>query len=447
MSLIKGSRYWLAPLIFVGSFAATTLLSGCQPASASYNSVLSTNNHHYDAQIVNQKGIGYALYNDGPYKTSRRTKTRDANGSSYRDDYVRVMQTKRTKTGSYVKLRYFNKYIGWMYLNGIKKVSFATVAKGTMAQNNFIGSAALISSGETTPTVVNSGYADASKKIDNSSDGTVAYPLASLQKGITGALVEQLISQGKLSPTTKLSKFYPEVPGSNQITVRQLLTMTSGITNAEQFPKSALTEQQSVKQAIDTMKVSNGTKFQYSDDDYVLLAGIISKVTGESYTDNVQSKIFDKVGMTNSYLIGSRTPTLSGTLAKAYTHSGNANYSQPELLSYPRSSAIIGAGNALTTPTDYTRFILGLQNGKILTKKQYQQLLSYSNTYSGGFYVNHKGEVFNSGSFSGINYHTGYYATTGNYHTAIVFSNQSPLTKDLSQRDFTYLMYRVATYY
>ncbi|WP_380958697.1 serine hydrolase [Secundilactobacillus hailunensis] len=423
------------------------MLGGCQRASASYNRVLKTSNRHYDAQIINQLGSGYAIYNDGPYNTSRSTKTRDANGSNYRDDYVRVMQTKTTKTGSYVKLRYFNKYLGWMHIHGIKPTSFKNVAQGTMQNAGFLGSVALIPAGGTTPTVINTGYASITNKLSNSSDGTVVYPLASLQKAITGVIIEQLISQRKIAANTQLSKYYPQVANSKQITIKQLLSMTSGISNSEQFPRQSLNEQQAVDLAIKVMKVNLHPGYHYSDDNFVLLAGIIAKVTGKSYMSNVETRIFSKAGMHESILVEDKPIHLTNKLAESYTLKGKANYMDPNVLSFPRASAIVGAGNILTTPTDYLKFVLSLQNGVILTKQQYQQFLSYGSHYSGGLFVSRPGEVYNNGSFSGQGYHTGYDSSKNNYHVAVVFSNQSPLRNNLSQGDFVYLMYQIAADY
>lgn len=448
----RQSHRWKAPLLFLGG----VLLAGAfgvyhvydMKASNVYNKVTSTSNRHYDAQVVNQVGKGgYALYTAGPYYTSKATQTRDANGSLYKNDYVRVMQTKTTKTGTYVKLRYYSKTLGWMNVHGIKAVSFSQVAKGTMAQYGFVGSAALISAGEKTPTVVNTGYANKAKGLANSSTGNVLYPLASLQKAMTGAIIQQLISAGKLSANTPLSKYYPQVKNSSHITIKQMLSMTSGISDVEQHPKTDPTESQAIALAIKTLKVGNSTSFNYSDDNFVLLAGIISKVTGQSYSSNVTSRILKPTGMTHTFIVNQTVPTLTGTVATSYTLSGKTQYTKPQMINYPTISAIPGAGNILTTPTDYMAFILGLQNGKVLSQAQYHQLLSYGSTYSGGFYVTRSGVKFNNGSFDGFGYHTGYYATTGNYHSAVVFSNQTPVKDGVAQKAFADQLYQVATYY
>nr|WP_252893158.1 class A beta-lactamase-related serine hydrolase [Lentilactobacillus otakiensis] len=159
---------------------------------------------------MNQTSLksGYNLYASGPYNTSAGNVRAVANGSKYNNDYVRVMQTKTTKTGSYARLRYFNQYLGWMNVHGIKRVSFTQVARGTMQQYDVIGTAALEPYTNQPPVIVSTGYADKAHGVLNSGTGSVVYPLASLQKAMTAVMIQQLIDEGKLTASTLLSKYY-----------------------------------------------------------------------------------------------------------------------------------------------------------------------------------------------------------------------------------------------
>lgn len=172
---------FLAGLLLAGSFMT-------DKAKASYNPILSSSSKRYDAQIVNQatRAKGFPLYDYGPYYTSSNTRTADDNGSKYNNDYVRVMQTKTTKTGSYVQLRYFNKMIGWMNVHGIKPASLTQIATDTMKQYDAIGTVLLAPSGSKNMVTVSNGFADMAHNTANSGDGSVIYPLASLQKSHDG---------------------------------------------------------------------------------------------------------------------------------------------------------------------------------------------------------------------------------------------------------------------
>lgn len=436
-------------LLFMVGLLMVGIGAAHEKTYAAYNSVLQTSNKHYDAQIVNQTTPtkGYNLYTDGPYYTSSSTRTADDNGYHYNNNFVRVMQTKQTKTGTYAKLRYFNKMLGWMNVHGIKSVSFNTIANSMMKQYNVMGTAVLASAGATNTATVSNGLANVTKNVLNAGDGSVVYPLASLQKAMTGAIVQQLISAGQLSATTPLSKYYPAVPYSQSITVGELLSMTSGIDNTDVTPSSQLTENQAYASMVKRLKSTGQNTYNYSDANFVLLAGIIAKVTGQSYTQNLKTRIFNKVGMKNTFVINSKQPATKATIATGYTYDGKNNYQDADTASLARLSAIPGAGNLLSTPNDFYKFIQGLQNGQILTASQFQQLTSYGSYYSGGLYVTKSGYKYNNGSFGGSSFHTSYYARNDNYHMAIVFMNQYPLAGSSSAKAFTQKMYDVATYY
>ena len=66
------------------------------------------------------------------------------------------------------------------------------------------------------------------------------FPIGSLQKLITGVAVYQLVQKGKLKWEMPLSKYYPQIQGSNQITLQQLMAHTSGLQNDGALPKKTL---------------------------------------------------------------------------------------------------------------------------------------------------------------------------------------------------------------
>ncbi|MFD1125795.1 serine hydrolase [Lentilactobacillus raoultii] len=436
---LRAFLLFLSGLLLAGSWAIRGMMNG-------YNPVLKVSSQRYDAQIVKhtKSGDPYPIYKSGPYNTSSSTQTGISNGKRYVGDYVRVMQTKITKTGIYAKLRYFNRYIGWMNISGLKPVTVSQIASQMMKQYDVSGSALIASAGSRNIAVVSNGFANAAKKIANSSGGAVLYPLASLQKVMTGAIIQQLIENGDLSATTSLNRYYPQIKGSQNITIGQLLSMTSGIDNEDITPDRAMTEKQAYADIVKRLNSTGKQGYLYSDANYVLLAGIIAKVTGQSYTKNLQDRIINRLGMNSTEIVNAQKVD-ANSIAISYFRDGLKDYTNPQSVSLPRLSSIPGAGNLLTTPSDYYKLILGLQDGTILTAQQYQELLSYGSVYSGGMYVSKKGVAYSNGSFDGQGFHSGYLATTDNYHLAIVFENQPPL--NLGAKKFVEKMYEIATYY
>lgn len=435
-------------LLFLGGMLLAAMVMVHGRGASSYNPILSSSSKHYDAQIANPKGSsGYSIYSGGPYNTRSGTRKGQKTSRQYDQDYVRVMQTAITKTGTYAQLRYFDQMLGWMNVHGLKPATFSQVAAATMKKYNVIGSAILAPAGVDTAFDVSNGYAIQSSKVLNTANGAVVYPLASLQKSMTGVLVQQLIDAGSLTAQTPLSQFYPQIKGSSKITIQQLMAMTSGLENTDITPKTQMTENQAIASMIQRVKSTGNTQFDYSDANYVLLAGIIAKVTNQSYAQALQTKVFDKLGMDQTVLVGAQKVPNNLSVARSYSLINNHSYQQPVTISLARLSAIPGAGNLLTTPNDYYKFVKGVQDGQLLSADSYRQLLSYGSIYSGGLYVTRPGLVFNNGSFDGQTYHSGYFATKGNYHLAIVFNNQGPLGQNTPPKKFVQTMFEVAKYY
>ncbi|KRM45960.1 beta-lactamase [Lentilactobacillus parabuchneri DSM 5707 = NBRC 107865] len=441
-----------ALLIGVTAIQATTANAATTTATASTKTTTAktATTKRYDAQITTPKSLasGYQIYSNVPgTKNTTGVATTTTDSTKYNNQYVRVMQTQKTKTATYAQIRYNGKILGWMNVNGLKQVSFKSIAQATMQKYDAIGTVLVSHNKSLTPTIVNNGYANMLHSTKNTSDGSVVYPLASLQNTMTGAMIQQLINAKKITATTTLSKYYPKVAHSKTITIQQLLTMTSGIKGTIKTPDDQVTEDQAYTNAVKALTSTNKHTFTYSDINYVLLAGIISQVTGKSYTQNLQSRILNKLGMKNTYIVNENQPEFTAIKAVGYNNANNNDYQNSQAVSYPTLSSLPGAGNVLTTPTDYYKFVLGLQNGKVLTTKGYQALTGYSTKYSGGMYVNQNTVKYNNGSYTGTGFNTGYYASDGNQKVVVALLNQSPLKNKMTPATFLNKMNTIATYY
>ncbi len=125
------------------------------------------------------------------------------------------------------------------------------------------------------------------------------FRLGSLTKAFTAAALLQLAEKGKISLEDRLARFLPDYPQAEKITIHHLLTHTSGIPNF-----TALAEYQKFKLNPTTLdrtinlfrqlplEFDPGTKFRYSNSNYILLTAIIEKVSGEKYADYLRKNIF-----------------------------------------------------------------------------------------------------------------------------------------------------------
>jgi len=150
------------------------------------------------------------------------------------------------------------------------------------------------------------GYKDFANKKWNDPKGV--FQLGSITKQFTSTVILQLQEQGKLGVQDKLSKYLPDFPNGNKITIENLLTHTSGIynyTNDNKFLNNESLKHVDMSRIIELMKsrpveFQPGTKFQYSNSNYILLGYIIQKVTGKPYEEVVRQTIFTPLQMTHS---------------------------------------------------------------------------------------------------------------------------------------------------
>ncbi|KRL93554.1 Beta-lactamase class C related penicillin binding protein [Levilactobacillus hammesii DSM 16381] len=421
---------------FAGSF--TTVSAD----ASSYLGITSTKNTSYNARFVNQSRRNDGIYYYAPYYTQRSAKTRDASGKNWQHRFVKVSQVATLSNGAqFAKFSWYGKTIGWVDVKALETFSRSQNAKVLLNNAHFQGRAMLFNNYTSGASYVNVGYADAATKTRNSAN--TIYPIASLQKVMTGAIIEQLAGQGKLSLNNKLSRYYPGVKNSSKITLRQLLNQRSGIDMSESTPNTLLSTQSAeINYTLNQLKVGNSGSFNYTNANYTLLAGIASKVTGQTYDQLVQKRIIAPLKLKHTF-VWDNLPK-SGSIANGYSYV-NGKSNNPNNASQKLVSSLLGAGNYYSTPSDYYAIQRGLRNGKILTTNQYYDLANdYKLSYGGGLY-HYSGSIKRvRGTLSGAGYETVLYGSEGNKSGVILFANQAP-TKAMDSLAKT--LYDLARYY
>lgn len=151
------------------------------------------------------------------------------------------------------------------------------------------------------------GYADFDHQVPMNLQ--TGFEIASVSKQFTAMAIMQLHSQGKLNYSDTITKYLPDLPYKN-VTINDLIHHCSGITDFLGWTKSQLQIQsdvctnQDVEKALGKLAPTTlfdpGSAYSYSNTNYLLLANIVSKISGLSFPDYLQKNIFDPAHMRNS---------------------------------------------------------------------------------------------------------------------------------------------------
>lgn len=146
------------------------------------------------------------------------------------------------------------------------------------------------------------GYGLANLKTGEKIGAETVFRIGSITKQFAATALLLLVDEGKLALDDKLSKFYPDWPRGDEITVHQLLTHTSGMTSFTSLPNFAPYEPTTADEVIATFKnqpqvFEPGTEYQYNNSGYFLVGEIASEVAGKPYQQLLKERIFDAAGM------------------------------------------------------------------------------------------------------------------------------------------------------
>jgi D-alanyl-D-alanine carboxypeptidase len=148
-------------------------------------------------------------------------------------------------------------------------------------------------------------YGDARIEPKIAATPAMRYAIGSVSKQFTAAAILLLEQDGKLSVDDKVAKWFPQLTRANEISIRQLLSMTSGY--QDYWPQDYVwldmqrpITAESIMQrwAGKALDFDPGTKWQYSNTNYVIAAAIVERVSGMSFMDFLRARIFTPLKMT-----------------------------------------------------------------------------------------------------------------------------------------------------
>ncbi|GAA4904575.1 serine hydrolase domain-containing protein [Streptomyces coeruleoprunus] len=200
----------------------------------------------------------------------------------------------------------------------------------------------------------------------------------SITKTFVATVVLQLAAERRLAlgdtVAARLPGLLPE-PVARRITVRQLLTHTSGLPDYVP-PTGPPTPEAAVRAALAARPARPPGRYAYANTNYVLLGLLVTRVTGRPYAAEADRRILTPLRLTGTSFPGSRT-TLPSPHGRGYDAGG-----RDVTVLDPRIAG--AAGELVSTLDDLNRFYAALLGGRLLTPPQLRELLA--TTAAGGRY-------------------------------------------------------------
>ena len=204
------------------------------------------------------------------------------------------------------------------------------------------------------------GLANADFKIPNQTN--TRFGIASITKPMTGVILSRLIEEKKIAPEDALSKYIPDFPGGDKITIEMLRTHRSGIPHRvmrpeeESLPYTSAEFVEKVKQA--KLAFEPGAQRLYSSGGYAVLARVLEIASGKPYAQLLQEYVFAPAEMRDSLDFNSEAVMERRSQDYMLDAKGIRNAALKDY------SFLVGAGSVYSTAGDVYKFGEAVLNGK-----------------------------------------------------------------------------------
>jgi len=229
--------------------------------------------------------------------------------------------------------------------------------------------------------LLNKGYGMADYALGVANSPATRFHIASVSKPFTAAALQLLEERGLLSTADPVARFIPDYPDGDRITLRHLLTHTSGIPNVNDLPEyeQASRTHQTPEDLVAMFKdkpleFEPGADYRYSNSNYNLLAHIIEKVSGRSYGEFLELNIFQPLGIKNTGHDG-RAQALIRDRASGYVPVGVRGLENAPYLDW---SIKTGNGSLYSTADDLYRFDRALYSNQLLSEASRAKMFAES---------------------------------------------------------------------
>ncbi|WP_083781168.1 serine hydrolase domain-containing protein [Chitinophaga pinensis] len=275
------------------------------------------------------------------------------------------------------------------------------------------------------------GYGQANLELNTPVTTKTVFKLGSVSKHLIAVAIMKMTQEGKLKLDDPVTKFYPDAPSHwSAITIRHLLNHTSGLVRESPIFDGMAAQPDSllIRAAYkDSLVFPTGSKWQYCNLGYFILADIIRQTDKRSFSEYMQKEIFKKNGLLTTQVTS--LDNLVYNRAGGYVRLGGDTITNA--LNYV---ALRPSGAFLSTIDDMLKWEMLIQEGKILSKERWLQMwqdLAKTNdidkSYGYGWYVTrykNRKTVFHGGSLPG--FRSQYFRFPDERTAIIILTNSEP---------------------
>lgn len=229
------------------------------------------------------------------------------------------------------------------------------------------------------------GYGLANVELNVRATPDTVYEIGSITKQFTATAIMLLVEEGKIGLDDKISRYLDGTPDAwKDITVRHLLTHTSGIKDYTEVPdvdklwRNDYTHDAILKLVTGTpLAFQPGEKWAYCNTGYFLLGMIVEKVSGKPYGEFVAERIFKPLGMTATRVNDEHA--IIPNRAEGYTWANSALHNAD----YTSMTWPFAAGVLVSTVTDMAKWDAALYTNRLLKPADLQQMWTPARLNSG----------------------------------------------------------------
>ena len=227
--------------------------------------------------------------------------------------------------------------------------------------------------------ILSKGYGLANIELNAPVKPDTVFRIGSITKQFTAAAILMLAEEKKIAVDDKLSKYFPDFPRADEVTLRMVLNHTSGLhnytdSNADIDQHKDMTTAEMVRNIQKLSPLYDfepGTQYRYSNSGYFLLGAIVEKMSTQPLSAFLKTRVFDKVGLPQTAMddVLEIVPNRAAGYDAVKDKKGVFKNTTYASMTWPA-----GAGAMRSTVGDLAKWHAALFNGKVLKPETFADM-------------------------------------------------------------------------